>query len=211
MNRFSKMAFGLMILAFWAAPSYSADKLVPQEGALELMLLRQPSVQKELKLTSEVTEKVHKYCAQQWEKAQKVSQLSEKEQDKEFTTMAKENHRFVDETLTKEQSKRLHQITLQTAGLLCVTRHDIASHLKLTEDQKKRLPELHKEAHQEIEELLYVMKKEQRQEKMRELRETNRKRLLELLTDEQEVAWKEMIGAPFLGDLAYVDPDTAGK
>ena len=34
---------------------------------------------------------------------------------------------------------------------------------------------------------------------------------MELLTDEQEVVWKEMIGAPFTGDLASFDPDTAGK
>lgn len=211
MNRFMSLACGLMILTVLAMPAYSADKMVPQEGALEVMLLRQQSVQKELKLTPDEVEKVHKYCAQQWEKAQKASKLSEKEQDQEFTKMAKENERFVDATLTKEQAKRLHQITLQTAGLLCVTRQEVATKLKLTEEQKKRLPQFHKEAHHEVEELIHVTKKEEKRERLRELRETNRKRLLELLTDEQEVAWNKMIGEPFKGDLAYFDADTAGK
>jgi hypothetical protein len=31
------------------------------------------------------------------------------------------------------------------------------------------------------------------------------------LTDEQEIAWNKMIGAPFTGDLAFFDPDTAAK
>jgi hypothetical protein len=211
MNRHSRLAFGLTILAFWAAPLYSAEKMVPEEGALEVMLLRQQSVQKELKLTDDEIEKVHKHCAKQWEKAQAVSKLSEKEQDTKFNEMSKENERFVETTLTKEQRKRLHEITLQTAGLLCVTRQEVASKLKLTEEQKKRLPQFHKEARQEAEEWIYVVKKEQRLEKLRELRETSRKRLMDLLTDEQEVAWKEMIGAPFVGDLTYTDPETAGK
>lgn len=211
MNRLARFTFGLAILVLWAGHAAAADKWVPQEGALELLLLRQPSVQKELKLTEAVTEKVHKYCMQQWDKAQKAGSLNESEQDKEFTKLAKENEQFVAETLTKEQAKRLHQITLQNAGLLCVTRKEIASKLKLTEEQKKQLPKLHKEAHHEVEELLYVTSKEQRREKLQELRETNRKRLLDLLTDEQEVVWKEMIGSPFTGDLSVADVDTSDK
>ena len=211
MNRFSRLAFGLTILAFGAAPLHAAGKMVPGEGAIEVMLLRQDSVQKELKLTEPEIEKVNKHCAHQWEKAQAVSKLSEKEQTVKYTEMAKENAHFVEATLTKEQQKRLHQVTLQIAGLLCLNREDVSRKLKLTAEQKKKLPQLHKESHQEVEDLLYVTKKEEKRAKLRELRETSHKRLLELLTDEQEVTWKEMIGAPFTGDLAYFDVDSAAK
>ncbi len=40
---------------------------------------------------------------------------------------------------------------------------------------------------------------------------TSRKRLTEVLTDEQEAKWKEMTGIPFDGDLAFFDPETATK
>ena len=179
--------------------------MVPEEGALEVMLLRQQAVQEDLKLTESEIDKIHKHGAKQWEKAVKVNELSEAEQDKEYAKMTKENERFVEETLTKEQLKRLHQITLQSTGLLCVTRPDVAAKLKLTEEQKKRAPKLQKEARREVEELVHATSKEQKREKMRELHETSRLRLLELLTDEQEATWKEMTGRPLKGEFAFYD------
>ena len=211
MNRLSRLALGLTILAAWVAPVYAAGKAVPEEGAVELMLLRQQSVQKELKLTEEQVEKIHKFAHQQWEKAQKASKGSDAEQDKEFVKLSEENERFVEKTLMKEQRTRLQEINLQVAGLLCVTRHDIAKRLKLTDEQKKRLAEIQKEARREAEELLYATKKEQQREKLKEIRELSRKRVQDLLTDEQELAWKNMTGEPFKGDLAYFNADTAGK
>jgi hypothetical protein len=49
-----------------------------------------------------------------------------------------------------------------------------------------------------------------KEEKLRELRATSRKRLLELLTDEQETKWKEMTGEPFTGEL-NLDPTQEDK
>jgi hypothetical protein len=211
MRRFFNSVFAVTILVAWTAPVDAAGKAIPEEGAIEVMLLRQQSVQKELKLSDDEIEKIHNYCAKQWEKAQEVSKLSEKEQEKKFTEMTKENEHFVATTLTKEQAKRLHQITLQVAGLLCLSRNDIASKLKLTEAQKKELPKIHIEARQEVEDLIHATSKQQKREKLSEIRKINNKRLMELLTDEQEVAWKEMIGEPFKGDIAIYDPEQAAK
>src|SRR5207302_9043350 len=74
MRRFLKFTFGVAILAAWAAPVQSATKLIPEEGTVEIMLLRQKSVRTELKLSDSDAEKVHKYAAQQWKKAQEVSE-----------------------------------------------------------------------------------------------------------------------------------------
>ena len=211
MKNLFKSACALTILALWAAPAGAAGKMVAEEGAVEIVLLRQQSIQKELRLSADEIEKIHKYAAQQWEKAQKVHELSGEERDKKFMEMSKENEKFVEKTLTKEQVTRLHEITLQTAGILCLTRPAVASKLKLTEDQKKKALQLQKEARREAEELVHATKKEDRRAKMRELQETSRKDILELLTDQQEVTWKDMTGVPFTGDLAFFDPDTAGK
>jgi DNA-binding TFAR19-related protein (PDSD5 family) len=154
-----------------------------------------------LKLNEEAVEKIHKHCAMQWDKAKKAADLSEPERDKKFTELTKENDQFVEKTLTKEQRKRLHEIMLQTAGLLCMSSPHVASELKLTEDQKKKLPSLQKEARQETEELIHDVTKEQKRAKLKEIRMTSQKRVLELLTDAQEAKWKEMLGKPFEGDL----------
>ena len=180
---------------------------VAGEGAVELMLLRQQSVQKELKLSKDEVDKIHTFGEQQWEKAQSVHVLPQAEQTKKYAEMSKENETFVKETLTKDQQKRLHQITLQMAGLLCLSRPAVASALKLTEDQKAEVVKLQKKAHQEAEELIHVTKKNQKLEKLRELHETSLKSIEGLLTDEQEAKWTEMIGPVFKADLAFFHPE----
>jgi uncharacterized membrane protein len=212
MNSLYKTAFAFTIVALWGATVHAAGRAVPEEGALEVMLLRQQSVQKELKLTPDEIEKVHKHCAMQWEKAEKISKLTnEAERDKKFEELTKENDRFIESTLKKPERERLREITLQIAGLLCLSRADVASQLGLTAEQKQKLPALQKEARHEMEEVIYDTKKEEKRAKLKELRETSRKRLLELLTDAQEAKWKQMIGTPFQGDLgAFFDKEQAG-
>ncbi len=210
MKRILKLAAGLTILAVCGVPLQAADRPVPEEGALEVVLLRQQSVQKELKLTQDEIDKIHKHCAMQWEKAQKISKLAEPERDRQFDVLTQENDRFVAATLTKEQRKRLQEIMLQIAGLLCLSKPDVAQQLGLTPEQKQRLPQLQKTARAEMEEVIHDTKKEEKRAKLKELRETSRKRLLELLTDAQEAKWKQMTGTPFQGDLgAFFDKEGA--
>src|SRR5258708_5506644 len=195
MHTLSKFALGLSLVAAWGTLA-SAPPLrpLPREGALEVVMLRQQSVQKELKLNEEAVDKIHKHCAQQWEKARKIADLSEPERDKKFTELTKENDQFVEKTLNKDQRKRLHEIMLQTAGLLCLSDKEVAAKLNLTEDQKKKLPGLQMEARKETEELIHDVTKEQKRAKLKEIRMTSEKRVKELLTDAQEAKWMEMTG-----------------
>jgi len=209
MNIFFKSGVALVIVAMGAISARAAEKMIAEEGAVELMLLRQQSIQKELKLTADEIEKIHKYAAQQWDQAQKVHELTGDARDKKFMEMSKENERFIEKTLTKDQLKRLHEITLQNAGILCLGRPHVASKLKLTEDQKKKVVQLQKESRKDAEELVHATKKEEKRQKLRELQEDSRTKLMAVLTDEQKATWKEMTGQPFTGDLAFFDPDTA--
>lgn len=197
------LAAVLGLLAACVAPLSAAERMVPEEGALEVMLLREKSVREDLKLSHSEADRIHRHCDAQWRKVQEASQLPEAERDKKFEEMTKENDRFLDKTLKKDQRKRLQQIELQVAGLLCVDRPHIAAKLKLTDEQKTRADELQKEARDEMEELIHADPSEQKQEKLDELRATSRKRLLELLTDEQEKIWKELVGAPFQGKFQF--------
>jgi hypothetical protein len=202
MHTLSKIALGLSCVALWGTTAFAAPpRPVPEEGALEVVMLRQQSVQKELKLNEEAVDKIHKHCSQQWEKAKKIADLSEPERDKKFTELTKENDQFVEKTLNKDQRKRLQEIMLQTAGLLCLSDKEVAAKLNLTEDQKKKLPKLQQEARNETEELIHDVTKEQKRAKLKEIRMTSEKRVKELLTDAQEAKWSEMLGKPFEGDL----------
>jgi len=197
--------FAVLVLAAIAAPLQSADKkmMIPEEGTLEIILLRQKSVRDELKINDATDAKIKEYATRQWKKAQEVADHSQAEQDREFDAMAKENEKFLDTTLSKEQRARLHQIVLQQAGLLYVTRTDIALMLKLTEEQKEQARKAQKEARAELEELLDAKDAKERQEKLAELHKTNTQRLTSLFTPQQSAQWKQMIGAPFTGEFKF--------
>jgi Spy/CpxP family protein refolding chaperone len=212
MKTFSRLVFGFAILAACAAPALAANnKAVPEEGAIEIMLLRQHSVQKELKLSDDQVDKIHKFAAEQWEKAEKADKETEAEQDKVFTKLTDENEKFIEKHVTKQQRDRLQEIALQVAGLLLVTRHDITAKLNLTADQKDRIAKARTEARQEAEELLYTTKKDEQREKLKEIKETTRKKMDKILTDEQKVTWRRMIGETFSGDLVFYHSDQASK
>jgi len=53
----------LVALAVWAAPARpdDSDRMVPQEGAVHVMLLRQKSVRDALKLTEDEAKKIHEH------------------------------------------------------------------------------------------------------------------------------------------------------
>lgn len=192
----------------WAAPVFAAGKLVPEEGAVEVMLLLQPDVCKDLDLSKEKCDKVESFASAQWKKAQKLAHLEEKERDKKFQEMTKENERFLEQTLSKDQKKRLDEILLQMAGLLWVTRPEIAKQLNLSSDQKKRAVDLQQRARDEMEELIHETDEEDQDAKLRELRETSRERLMSLLTNDQKKKWKEMQGEPFKGRITFAERKT---
>jgi hypothetical protein len=193
-------------LPAWAADEKS--KPVPEQGGLELVLLRHKAVRDDLKLTHREARKIHEFTEQQWKKAQRVEELTdEKEKDRQYDEMTREDEKFLEETLTAGQKKRLDQITLQVAGLVWITRPDVAAALNLTDDQKKKAAEYQIVARKEMEDLLHSETRRDRQAELRKLHAICKERVLELLTDEQETKFHEMIGEPFRGELRFDEPD----
>jgi Spy/CpxP family protein refolding chaperone len=215
MRKSWKWALALTVLGLPLAAVLSADpagradtekkgrRLIAEEEAVELILLRQKSVQEELKLPADTVQKIRAFTRKQWEAVQEAEKLSGDEQRKKFVHLAEENDRFLATTLSAEQRKRLDQIAMQVAGLLWVGRRHIARELNLTEEQRKKLRQLHAEARKDVEAVLHGESKESIKGKLKELREANRKQLMSLLTDEQKAKWKEMVGPPFKGELRF--------
>ena len=211
MHRFLVWMPALVVLCACGPPARAADekqKLVPGEGAVEVVLLRHKAVRDDLKLTHREARKIHEFTEQQWKKAQAVEELAdEKERDRRYEEMTREDERFLQEILSGEQRKRLDQITLQVAGLIWITRPDIAAALKLTDEQKQKAAEYQKLARKEMEELFYSEKRRDRDAELRKLHETCKDRVLDLLTDEQETRYREMLGRPFHGRLGFDEPE----
>jgi Spy/CpxP family protein refolding chaperone len=194
----------LFVCAAVARPADDDEKVVAREDAIEVMLLRQQSVQHDLKITEAEGKKIHEFATAQWRKVRAMRGLSEEERNRKFEAMARENEKFLKDTLKPEQRKRLNQIAMQVAGLLWVMRSDVATELQLTDEQKQKLKEAHKEAHQEATEALRSTGgAELKEEKFRELRMASRKRLMSVLTDAQKAKWKQMAGEKFAGPLHF--------
>src|SRR5271156_5598629 len=122
MRKLAGWAFAIAFLGLTTASLRADDKLVPEDGALEVMLLRQHAVREELKLSHSESAKIDSHAKKQYEKAQNISKLPEAERDKKFEELTMENHRFIDKTITKDQRKRLQEIELQVGGLMCLSR-----------------------------------------------------------------------------------------
>jgi Spy/CpxP family protein refolding chaperone len=207
MHTLRKALLGLAVLVVCTAlarPAEDDEAIIAREDAIEVMLLRQKSVQEDLKLSPEHGQKIHEFADSQWKKVRAMKELSKEERDRRFEAMAKDNERFLKDTLSEPQRKRLNQIAMHVAGLLWIMRSDIAKELNLTEEQKRKIHELHREAHKEAQEAIRSAGgPEVKEEKFHEMRTANRKRLMSVLTDEQKAKWKEMAGPPFRGELHF--------
>lgn len=195
----------LAVLAVWSPPARpdDSDRMVPEEGAIHVMLLQQKCVRDELKLTDDEARKIREHNERQWKKAVEIQKLPRDERRRKYEELTRENERFLDEVLEPSERKRLDEISLQVVGLLLATSPKVASRLGLTDQQKQQLKQHQGEARAEIAEVLHSKTKEGREEKIQELRQSSRKRLMEVLTPEQEVKWKEITGAPFEGKFEY--------
>jgi Spy/CpxP family protein refolding chaperone len=202
----------LIVLAVCAPPARSddSDRMVPEEGAIHVMLLRQKCVRDELKLTDDEARKIKEHNDRQWKKAQEIHKLTRDERHSRYEELSQENERFLDQVLEPSERKRLEEISLQVAGLLMATSPKFASQLGLTDQQKQQLARHQDEARAEMADVLHSKTREGREEKLHELRKTSRKRLMDVLTDEQEAKWKEMVGTPFEAKFKY-DTDEEGN
>jgi hypothetical protein len=200
-----KWAVVLVVPAVWAATAWPAEPPVPEGTTIKLLLLRQKSVQKELELGADVNQKIMEFTAAQSEAARKTVGLGEAARKEEFVKLARQNDKFLTDTLTPKQSKRLDQITMQFTALHQLTKPEIAKELNLSDEQVKKFKDMHTEARKELVGLLET--KEGRQEKFAKLREETRTRVLALLTDEQKAKVREMVGPPFEGEIVFEEPE----
>jgi hypothetical protein len=207
MRHFTKWVVVLILPAVWAATAWPADTPVPEGTTVKLLLLRQKSVQKELELGADVIKKITEFTAAQSEAAQKTANLGEAERKKEFEKLAKQNDKFLADTLAAKQSKRLDQITMQFTALHQLTKPEMVKELKLSDEQVKKFKDMQIEARKALVEVLEAPAGAGKNEKFAKLRKEASTRILAVLTDEQNAKVREMAGPPFEGEIVFEEPD----
>jgi hypothetical protein len=191
----------------WVAAARPADVLVPEGTTLQLLLLRQKSVQKELKLNEKTVKKIMEFTNEESEAFKKALKLKEKDREKKVQELRKKNSAFLKKNLTEAQRKRLRQITLQVSGLQQLTRKEVIKKLALNKDQQKKFAEMRKEARKKLVEILAAKKGSGRTKKLAELREEINNKIADVLTDKQKKIVKEEVGEPFKGELVIEDEE----
>jgi hypothetical protein len=203
MRTIRKWLLVLAIPALWAATARPQERFVPEGTTLELILLRQKSVQKELKLSPETIKKVMEFTTKQHDAFWEALKGGKEGRKQKLLELDKEDKQFLADNLTPEQRKRLTQITLQLTGLIELNRPEVARLLNLTEEQQQKFKELQKEHRRELVEIILPKGREGRNEKLAKLREDTRNKIRAILRVEQKVTVRELVGEPFKGEIVF--------
>lgn len=183
-----------------------------QFGGGGLQLLRIAEVQKELKMTPE---QVGKIDAKQQDVRQAMQELrqgggnqqqaSDEDRAKMMAKMQEIQTKAVKDILDEKQMKRFNQLQLQQGGPLSLARKEVATELKLTEDQQKKIQKIQTDLNDERRSAFQGvdfqnMSDEERTKmmtKMQDMQKAAGEKVEAVLTAEQKKQWKEMLGEPF--------------
>ena len=206
MRTFFALVMVLAVPAGLAAAEKTAP-IAPETTTSQLLLLRQKSVQKELKLTDDDVKKIMEFTNKESGEYGKALRLAEKDRTAKFNELERANKQFLEDNLSAGQRKRLEQITLQVTGLYQLGRPEVVKALNLTEEQQTKFEEMQKEARKALEEIITATERAGKSEKLAMLREETNKKILAALTDEQKAKVREIVGEPFRGEIVFEEPD----
>jgi hypothetical protein len=211
MMRTWKWVLVLAVPVLVVAAARSQERSVPERTTIELLLLRQKSVQQELKVSPELAQKVAEFTNKQRAAFGEALKLGAEERKQKLMEMAKENKQFLDDNLAPAQRKRLLEITLQVTGLHELNRPEVATALNLTDEQQQKFKDLQKEHRKQLMEIFQSKERESRNEKLAKLREDTRNKVRAILTDEQKAKVMELLGEPFRGEIVIEEDESESK
>jgi len=201
----------MVVLA--ASLALAQERRPPGAGEMNaVLLLNQPSVQKDLKMTEEQVAKVKKVVKSRQAIRAELKDLDPDARMKRLDEIKKENDTLAAKILNADQTKRLRQIYLQQQGVNAFTKPEVARELNLNDDQKKKLEELGKKGMAQIQALRQPGAGEEAMKKIGELTKGLNEEAQKLLTDGQKAKWKQLTGEPFKGGLPLAMPgDRPGR
>jgi hypothetical protein len=208
MRTICKWVLVLAVTALWVAAARPQERFVPEGTTIELILLRQKSVQQELKLSPDVIKKVMEFTNKQHDAFLEAIKGGKEGRKEKILKLDKEDKQFLTDNLTPAQRKRLSEITLQVTGLHELNRPEVAKLLNLREEQQQKFKELQKEHRKQLMEIIQPKEREGRNEKLAKLREDTRNKVRAILTDEQKAKVRELVGEPFKGAILFEEDES---
>jgi hypothetical protein len=194
----------VVVLLFLSVSGVVAQEPATPEGSTgKLLLLRQKSVQKELELGDDVAKKIMDFTTKQSHAARKASGEEADARKKAFEKLAKENDKFLHDTLSEKQGKRLTQLAMQFSPLTHLLHADTVKDLKLSDDQVKKLKAVQTEARKTLVELIKSKDAKGKNEKFAKLHEETRAKIKGVLNDDQEKRVRELAGPEFRGEIVF--------
>jgi hypothetical protein len=201
---------GLGLIAMLSTPALAQGRGFGGRGGGGLgTLLGNESVQKELKLDDAQVEKAKEVAEKAREKMTAMREtlqgLDQEERRTKQTELMKEMNestlKAIGAFLKAEQVTRLKQISNQQRGLQAFSDPEIAKKLNLTDAQKTDIQAISQETMESSRGLISQdSSPEERAEGMKKIAGIRKAALTKVetkLNDEQQKAWKELLGAPF--------------
>ena len=163
------------------------------------MLLRDPKVQDELKLTDDQKDVLKKVGDKYQDDIRKAFMDMDMKKAQELIKSAGEE---AEKALKTDQLKRIHQLEIQAAGLQAFSQEDVQAALKLTDKQKKDIDEARSELEKDAIDLFKDAQGDREKmadafKKVMAMRKDAVDKAVDGLTDEQKKAWKDLTGDKF--------------
>jgi hypothetical protein len=162
-------------------------------------LLFNPDVRKELKLSDEQLTKLKdalgKVMAGHKDEFAKIRQMSPDEMQKTMKSFNDDSQKAISGVLDAKQMKRFQQIEWQLNGVGALQDPDLQKELKLSDEQKKKLDTLFKDAQKKMQDM--AKSQETSQAKYQAVITDLEEKTNGVLTDEQKKNLKELKGAKF--------------
>jgi Spy/CpxP family protein refolding chaperone len=197
------LALGLALLV--AGPAMAQRGPGGRGGGIG-MLLRNKSVQEELKLDKDQVdkltaafEKFREDNKDDFAKLGRDSNASREEREAAMKKIGEGSRKVAADVLKPEQMKRLKQIQVQQEGVRAFANPEVEKDLKLTDKQKDELKTIAEDLQKQQREIFQNAggNREEARKKMTDLRKEKMDAALKVLTDEQKKTYKELTGAHF--------------
>lgn len=167
-------------------------------------MIQNKSIQDDLKLADDQAAKVKELVAK-YNQAIKEPLKDQVEQFKRLQQLNQANEKVAEELLKPEQVRRLQQINLQQQGEYIFSSPQVATSLKLSDEQKQLIRDIQLDSSR-IQQAIYQQAGtdfREAQKQTAELRRVVVEIITAILTEEQKKSWKDLVGEPFRGDWYY--------
>jgi Spy/CpxP family protein refolding chaperone len=210
MKRLTVLAFlvvGLVVASSQAQPQRGGRGGGGGQGMMAnpVMLLSQPSVQKELNISAEQKQQLQEAAAKlRQAPPPDFSNLSPSDRAEKMQEMAREGERTAAKILHRDQMKRLKEISLQVRGAGAFNDPEIAKALDLTDEQKEKIKTTLSESRGQRPQVAPGTDPQATRKHFEEMRKANLDKVMNVLTADQKTKWKEMTGEPFKGEITPI-------